>query len=144
MNSPMRGSLFYEGTTGRDLVIHPEISSFVIQRHNLENAPQVLLKESSEVSSCRLMKKPDISFARSCGLLADHLFEDEGNIRFFWCGQWDLNPYGCPYAPQTYASASSAMTAHDKRGLPSGKCHYKHPSGRLSTKTNEAASAEMP
>ena len=30
---------------------------------------------------------------------------------FFWCGRWDLNPYGLPYAPQTYASAYSAMAA---------------------------------
>ena len=29
----------------------------------------------------------------------------------FWCGRWDLNPYGLPYAPQTYASACSATTA---------------------------------
>ena len=29
----------------------------------------------------------------------------------FWCGRWDLNPYGLPYAPQTYASAYSATTA---------------------------------
>ena len=28
-----------------------------------------------------------------------------------WCGRWDLNPYGLPYAPQTYASAYSATTA---------------------------------
>ena len=27
---------------------------------------------------------------------------------FSWCPRWDLNPHGCPYAPQTYASASSA------------------------------------
>ena len=30
---------------------------------------------------------------------------------FVWCGRWDLNPYGLPYAPQTYASADSATTA---------------------------------
>lgn len=27
---------------------------------------------------------------------------------FLWCPRWDLNPHGLPYAPQTYASASSA------------------------------------
>ena len=31
---------------------------------------------------------------------------------FIWCGRWDLNPYGLPYAPQTYASAYSATTAY--------------------------------
>ena len=38
---------------------------------------------------------------------------------FFWCGRWDLNPYGLPYAPQTYASACSATTAniHFRSGL---------------------------
>ena len=30
-----------------------------------------------------------------------------------WCDQGDLNPHGCPYAPQTYASACSAMIAND-------------------------------
>ena len=32
-----------------------------------------------------------------------------------WCGRWDLNPYGLPYAPQTYASADSATTAKRRR-----------------------------
>ena len=38
-----------------------------------------------------------------------------------WCDQGDLNPHGCPYAPQTYASACSAMIANDNDyniGLP--------------------------
>ena|GEM_PF-1208138 len=29
-----------------------------------------------------------------------------------WCPGPDLNRYGCPYAPQTYASASSATWAY--------------------------------
>ena len=28
-----------------------------------------------------------------------------------WCDRWDLNPYGCPHAPQTCASACSATVA---------------------------------
>ncbi len=34
------------------------------------------------------------------------------NVRsLLWCDRWDLNPYGLPYAPQTYASACSATIA---------------------------------
>ena len=33
----------------------------------------------------------------------------------YWCGQWDLNPYGLPHAPQTCASASSATLAYSVR-----------------------------
>ena len=43
------------------------------------------------------------------------------NASAFWCDQGDLNPHGCPYAPQTYASACSAMIANDNDyniGLP--------------------------
>ena len=32
-----------------------------------------------------------------------------------WCGYRDLNPDGCPYAPQTYASACSAITAYSRQ-----------------------------
>ena len=35
----------------------------------------------------------------------------KGGTYSLWCGRWDLNPYGLPYAPQTYASAYSATTA---------------------------------
>ena len=34
-------------------------------------------------------------------------------VSAFWCDQGDLNPHGCPYAPQTYASACSAMIAQN-------------------------------
>ena len=34
-----------------------------------------------------------------------------------WCDRWDLNPYGLPYAPQTYASACSATIANSVRKL---------------------------
>ena len=44
--------------------------------------------------------------ALSCGV-----FRAASFINTFWCGQRDLNPYGCPHAPQTCASACSAMTA---------------------------------
>ena len=30
---------------------------------------------------------------------------------FLWCEGWDLNPHGCPHAPQTCASAYSATFA---------------------------------
>ena len=33
-------------------------------------------------------------------------------VSFLWCGQWDLNPYGCPHGPQPCASADSAMAAY--------------------------------
>ena len=33
-------------------------------------------------------------------------------IPLIWCGYRDLNPDGLPYAPQTYASACSAITAN--------------------------------
>ena len=32
-------------------------------------------------------------------------------LQLKWCPRPDLNRYGCPYAPQTYASASSATRA---------------------------------
>lgn len=38
---------------------------------------------------------------------------EQNSLSFFWCGHRDLNPDGLPYAPQTYASAYSAMTAND-------------------------------
>ncbi len=41
------------------------------------------------------------------------LLSDDKRI-FSWCGRWDLNPYGCPHAPQTCASASSATAANIK------------------------------
>ena len=33
------------------------------------------------------------------------------DYRTWWCGRRDLNPYGCPHAPQTCAYANSATTA---------------------------------
>ncbi len=36
-------------------------------------------------------------------------FTQSGNKK--WCGRRGLNPYGCPHAPQTCASANSATLA---------------------------------
>ena len=44
------------------------------------------------------------------------IYQNKKTIRldgsFFWCEKRDLNPYGCPHAPQTCASADSATLAY--------------------------------
>ena len=60
------------------------------------------LNEQAEASFSRLVKQ--LSEKENCFCIKVYPLSS-------WCGRWDLNPYGLPYAPQTYASACSATTA---------------------------------
>ena len=49
----------------------------------------------------------------------------------FWCEGRDLNPYGCPHAPQTCAYANSATAASARMIIPNSKGFVKRKNDKI-------------
>ena len=60
-------------------------------------------------------------------------------IVLIWCEGRDLNPYGCPHAPQTCASANSA-TSRSTKNYYTRSCKLSRGCGQFFAKEDRAAS----
>ncbi len=113
------------GTGSRSAELGPyadlTVPRTVIQHRNCcrYRIPPPLQASVALCDDCHTLPLP--SSPTGCGrgqFFKSHFFiyQNKKTIRLdgflFWCEKRDLNPYGCPHAPQTCASADSATLAY--------------------------------